>query len=175
MFCQSHVCVLHSKANTYTQAKWPTMIPVQSPIHTVRPGYWSYQCQLKYHTSKKIPLSLLIYKMGKPNRKQTACKCKKKKWEDIFSSAYFIPLFCQFYAKNVLLCFEYELMYHHMYQPYWFIWFQWRAEKGLVTCLILLPHMQALFMTSQIQTAGHKMAALRVMFLWLSHVDFLVF
>lgn len=69
--CQSHVCVLHSKANTYTQAKWPTMIPVQSPIHTVRPGYWSYQCQLKYHTSKKIPLSLLIYKMGKPNRKQT--------------------------------------------------------------------------------------------------------
>ena len=38
--------------------------------------------------------------------------------------------------------------------------------------LILLPHTPALFMMSQTQTAGHKMAALTVTFLWLSWFDF---
>ena len=48
---------------------------------------------------------------------------------------------------------------------------QWRAEKGqLVTFLILLPHLTALFMTSL--TAGHKIPALVVVILCLSTLDF---
>ena len=50
---------------------------------------------------------------------------------------------------------------------------QTRAEKGyLVKCLYTLPHIPAVFMTSLIQTAGQKMAALKVMFCKSSNVDF---
>ena len=38
--------------------------------------------------------------------------------------------------------------------------------------LILLPHMLALFMTPLTQTAGHKMAALMVMFSQPLNIDF---
>ena len=45
---------------------------------------------------------------------------------------------------------------------------KWTAEKGwLLTCLILLPHFVSsadVFMTSLIQTTGHKMAAFKVGF-----------
>ena len=36
-----------------------------------------------------------------------------------------------------------------------------------MTYLILLPHMQALFLTSLVQTGGHKMVALSIVFLQL--------
>lgn len=50
---------------------------------------------------------------------------------------------------------------------------QTRAEKGyLVKFLYALPHIAAVFMTSLIQTARQKMAALKVMFCKRSNVDF---
>ena len=39
-----------------------------------------------------------------------------------------------------------------------------QRRVGLVTYAMLLPHMSALFITSLIQTAGHKKAALTVVF-----------
>ena len=53
----------------------------------------------------------------------------------------------------------------HRAQPCWFTFYQWRVEKSWsVTYLMLLTLMSILFMTSQIQTAAHKMAALTVAF-----------
>ena len=58
-------------------------------------------------------------------------------------------------------------------EPCWFNLYQWRAEKGgFVVHLILLPCMLAMFMTSLTQTAGHKMAALMVMFSQPLNIDF---
>ena len=45
-------------------------------------------------------------------------------------------------------------------------------EEGSWHILVLLSHMQALFVTSLILTAGHKMAAPMVVFLWVSNVSF---
>ena len=47
-----------------------------------------------------------------------------------------------------------------------------QRRVGLVTYAMLLPHMSALFITSLIQTAGHKKAALTVVFSRLSNMDF---
>ena len=46
-------------------------------------------------------------------------------------------------------------------------------EQKNVTDLILLAHIPALFMTSPTQTAGHKMAALTIVFSQLENVDVL--
>ena len=44
--------------------------------------------------------------------------------------------------------------------------FPMKSRKAwLVTCLIILTHMSALIMKSLIQTAGHNMAAIAVVFL----------
>ena len=74
--------------------------------------------------------------------------------------------FSLFYGATVMqkkgfFCFQFEFLA----RPCWFDLYQWREEKGwLMTCLILLLNMPALFMTSLIQTAGHKMAAFTVNF-----------
>ena len=58
-------------------------------------------------------------------------------------------------------------------QPCWFSQQQRRAEKGwLVVCLTLSPHILALFMTSLIQTDGHKMSAPTITFSLLSNIVF---
>ena len=44
-------------------------------------------------------------------------------------------------------------------------------EKSLVTDLIPLAHIPALFMTSMTKAAGHKMAALTIVFSQLENVD----
>ena len=55
----------------------------------------------------------------------------------------------------------------------WFTLYQKEAEKfWFMTYMTLFPHMKALFMMSLTQTAGHKMAALVVMFLRLGNMDF---
>ena len=46
-------------------------------------------------------------------------------------------------------------------------------EQKNVTDLIPLAHIPALFMTSPTQTAGHKMAALTIVFSQLENVDVL--
>ena len=79
----------------------------------------------------------------------------------------YFDLHCSFncskniYTKEAPFCFKSEFL---RAQPCWFTLYQWRAEKDwLMRYLILLPHMLALF-HSLTQTAGHKMAALTVMF-----------
>ena len=60
--------------------------------------------------------------------------------------------------KKSRFCFEFEPRWE---QPCWFALHLWRVEKcWLMTDLILLPRLPALFMTSPIQTAGHEMAVL---------------
>lgn len=64
--------------------------------------------------------------------------------------------------KKYFFCFEVELLMAH---GCWFALYQPRAEKGRhMTYLILLPHIPAVFMTSLIQTSGHIMTALAVLF-----------
>ena len=56
--------------------------------------------------------------------------------------------------------------------PWLFALYCWRAEKSwLTTCLILQLQTSALFVTSLIQTAGHKTAALAVIFPQLSNIS----
>ena len=51
--------------------------------------------------------------------------------------------------------------------------FPMKSRKAwIVTCLIILTHMPALIMKSLIQTAGHNMAAIAVVFLRTSNIDF---
>ena len=58
-------------------------------------------------------------------------------------------------------------------QLHCFILYHRGVEKGwLVTFLIILPQMSALFVMSLIQTAGHTVAALVDVFLQLSNVNF---
>lgn len=69
---------------------------------------------------------------------------------------------CSLFKQRELFCFEFELFGA---QPFWVRLSQLRTEKSsLVTYLVLLPYMQALFMTSLRCNAGHKMAALTVIF-----------
>ena len=61
-----------------------------------------------------------------------------------------------------LFCLEFEFF---RAQPLWVRLSQLRTEKGfLVTYLVLLPYMPALFMTSLRYNAGHRVAALTVIF-----------
>ena len=66
---------------------------------------------------------------------------------------------------NHLICCQFELLRK---QPCWFTLYQRRAEKVGSWHKSFVPflHMLALFITSLIQTTGHKMAALMDMFLW---------
>ena len=60
-------------------------------------------------------------------------------------------------------CFQFGFL---QAQPCYLALYRWRAEKGcLVTYLIHLKQMLAPLMTSLLQTAGHKMAALTVVLL----------
>ena len=77
-----------------------------------------------------------------------------------------LPTFLQ---QKYFFGFELELL---RMQPYWFILYQCRAEKGwLVMYLVPLPLMPTLIMTSLIQTATLKMAALTAVFWQLSNVN----
>ena len=57
-------------------------------------------------------------------------------------------------------------------QPCWFDLCQWRAETGRLETYGFCHAWLAFSMTSLTQTAGHKMAALTILFSRLSNVDF---
>ena len=66
------------------------------------------------------------------------------------------------FKQSELFCLEFEFFGA---QPFWVRLSQLRTEKGsLVTYLVLLPYMPALFMTSLRYNPGHRMAALTVIF-----------
>ena len=66
------------------------------------------------------------------------------------------------HASEALFASKFELRRAH---PCWFEHYHWKAGKGrLVTYLTLLPHLPALFVTSQTQTTRPKVAALKVVF-----------
>ena len=77
----------------------------------------------------------------------------------IFSSRCFIWMCYQYLDNRSRFCFfELELL---RAQPYWFVLYSCRAEEGCFeTYLVLLPHTVNLLMTSLIQSAMHKVAAL---------------
>ena len=84
----------------------------------------------------------------------------------IFSSAYFIWLFHQYLFKWTFLL--------HIWAPQGTAMLVGllpkRTEKDwLVTYLTLLSHILAWFVTSLIKTAGHKITAVTVAFLWFLH------
>ena len=87
----------------------------------------------------------------------------------MFSYACFICLVCQHLSEGNAF-----LLQICSPQCTGFTLYQGRAEKGwLMMCLIHFSHMLAPFVTSLMQTAGHKMAALMFMFfLQISNVDF---
>ena len=88
----------------------------------------------------------------------------------IFPFAHFVWLCFQYFCKRVFFCLGSGLV---RARPCWFALCSRRAEKNwLVTYLILWPHRPALFMTSLIQVAENKPAALTVVLSRHSNVDF---
>ena len=69
--------------------------------------------------------------------------------------------------KSIIFCFEFELKA----KPFGSLFFIEEQKTRVRDVFLTLPHLPALFVTSLIYTAWHKMAELTVVFSPLSNVD----